>query len=143
MGKASQLRSLRLLTVECGMVRITSYLACLHVPSSPYLDPDPIDMFVSHFSLNESLDASSGNGIINLRCLRLEGGIQRKTEIHTTLHQLKHLITFTLNSLDDSDSVDALPIALSPLNQDFSSICPRVKKVELTDVCFSPSAFEH
>ena len=137
-----KLRSLKFLTLECDMVRVTSYLACLYVPSSPHLDPDPNDMFNSHFSLNEPPHTFSGDRSINLRCLRLLNGIPSETKIHAILHQLKHLITLALNCQTDRRSVDALLLALSPLNQDFSSVCPQLKTVELTSVSFSSSALE-
>ena len=136
------LRSLKFLTLEYEMVRVTSYLTCLYVPPSPHLDPDPNDVFNSHFSLNESPYTFSGDGNSNLRCLKLLNAIPSEKKIHAILHRLKHLITLTLDSQNDCRSVDALLLALSPLNQDFSSVYPQLKTVELTYVSFSSSALE-
>ena len=136
------LPSLRFLTLGCGTARMAKYLACLYVPPSPHLDSDLNDMFVSHFSLNESPDTFSGDENMKLRYLTLEGAIPRETEIRAILHRLKHLITLVLNSPFERHSVDALLLALSPLDQDFSSICPQLKTVELAGVSFSSSALE-
>ena len=124
------------------MPRVTSYLTCLYVICPLESSSDPNDMFLSHFSLNESPDTFSGDGNSNLHYLRLDGAMPKETKIHTILHRLNHLITLILNSQYDHHSVDALLLALSPLNRDFSSVCPQLKTVELAGVCFSPSALE-
>ena len=92
--------------------------------------------------MNESPDTFSGDGNNNLRYFRLKGAIPKETNIHAILHALKHLTTLVLNSQHDCRPVDALLLALSPLNQDFSSVCPQLKTVELIRVCFGTSAPE-
>ena len=125
------LRSLKSLTFDMCCL----FIVTLYVPSLEYLE-----LFVKApgTSTNMVLDSICGDGAVQLRHLTLRYGCLR-SYFHATLwHYLKHLETLAIN--DVHGNADELLIPLSPLNRDFSSVCPQLKTLELLNVKFSTGA---
>ena len=107
------------------------FLRSLIIPSLEYLD------FAHYYGsdidqLNEALDILSEKGTIRLRHLILRNTSPMRENVSPVLNHLMHLETLKLTL--QNRSVDAMLIALSPHNRDFSSACPKLKEVELSSV---------
>ena len=112
----------------------TAFLQSLNTPSLEYLDlAHYFESDIDH--LDEALDALSENGTVRLRHLILQNTCPREENVDFVLNHLMHLETLKLTL--QNRPVDAMLLALSPHNRDFSSACPRLETVELSFVLVS------
>ena len=115
----------------------TAFLESLDIPSLEYLDlAHYFESDIDH--LDEALDALSENGTLRLRHLVLQNTSPMEENVNSVLNHLMHLETLKLTV--QNRSVDAMLIALSPHNRDFSSACPKLETVELSFVNVSAGA---
>ena len=127
------LKSLRLHTTESAM----DLISILHVPSLECLElllDSQADSIV-----HEIIGALCGGGMVKLRHLHiLNGWLSTRPDVGVMLCQLDCLETLII---ERSSMLAELLTALSPQDRDFSSVCPQLTTLVISDSEIPPGPF--
>ena len=125
---------------KCHWEMTTHLLRYLDIPSLEHLElGDFKEINDDQGSLNMVLDVICDNGAVQLRRLTLGNGSLRGANFHAMWRHLKYLETLFIRD-PRNVSADKLFIVLSPPNHDFSSVCPQLKTLELSNLEISMGA---
>ena len=125
---------------KCHWGITTGLLRYLDIPSLVHLDLSDFKNFKDdQGSLNMVLGVICDNGAVQLRRLTLGNGSLRGANFQAMWRHLKHLESLFIRD-PRNVSADELFISLSPPNHEFSSVCPQLKTLELSNLEISMGA---